>query len=154
MRKLHNNTLNSSDWVALILEKYSILSNPNNSLYLEELLKLNLTFCNDHIQHCLNLETFKKIMDNLDWNNKTSILTNSVSYKIINDVQLFVLKKLLNKNIEIFTKQFVDDYILGYFIKHANIGLIKLLQKFNIDIKTVNKIPSIIYCLIHNSKIF
>jgi hypothetical protein len=142
-----------SDWLELILEKYSILSNAQNSLYLDELLKLNLTFSDDCVRKCPNLETFKKIMDNLDWTNKTQILQNTLFDKTNDDIQLFIVEKLLSENIEIFTKQFVDQYVLNYSINYSKIGIIELLQNFNIDIKYINDLPSIIYCINNNEKL-
>jgi hypothetical protein len=137
-------TTTNYTWLEHIIKRYNSYPILENTRYLDELLKKNITFNCNVIKYCMNLDTFCKLKNHIDLNSPIEVIKNTLYPEINDDIQLYIISELFMNKPQIFTKQFVDNNILSYCIHYNKITLLNILKEYNIDINTLYGIPSIL----------
>ena len=131
-------------WLEHIIKRYNSYPILENTRYLDEILKKEITFNNNIIKYCMNLDTFYKLKNHIDFSSITEVIKNVLHPEICDDIQTYIINELMTTKPQLFTKQIVDNHMLYYCIHYNKITLLNILKEHKFDIYTVHGIPSIL----------
>ena len=149
--KLNKNFTPDDIWLRTVFKRYESQKNYNNTRYLDELLKLNVSFNLCNFIYCYNIETVNKFMelkiiDTSDPEEYFLLVDSLYDKNIINiDVELFFIEWYLTNKPKLLEDEIIYDYILDPAIYYGKIKVLELLLKYNIDIKYCDNLPSIFH---------
>jgi hypothetical protein len=131
-------------WLEYIIKRYNSYPILENTRYLDELLKKNISFNSGIIKYCMNLDTFYKLKNYIDFSCFIQVIRNILHPEICDDIQTCIINDLITNKPQLFTKQIVDNSLLPYCIHYNKITLLNILKEYNFNIYIVHGIPSIL----------